>query len=79
MTVAHELAHSLKQLAVWIDAEDDDEEDSRTIAKHRDPDQLWKLGTKVKKELREVWKNPGVDVFDVACVFSPLASLFVLY
>ncbi|KAH8818805.1 sister chromatid cohesion C-terminus-domain-containing protein [Flagelloscypha sp. PMI_526] len=66
VTVAQELAYSLKLLGKWIDQEQGDEDEMVVDGgQRRDLKHLLPLGAKVRKELQEVWKDPGVDIFDV--------------
>ena len=59
-TLGQELASALKQVNAWIDQSEDDDDlnikdESKTLA----------FGQKIKTALREVWKDPSNDVFDI--------------
>lgn len=55
-----ELSQALKQLNVWITNPDDDDD-----LNLKDPSAMLALGRKVKAALRDIWKDPVSDVFDV--------------
>jgi len=58
-TLGHELASVLQQVNTRLENGDmDDDLRSKTHA----------FGQRVKGALREVWKDPSTDVFDIGCV-----------
>ncbi|KAF9005451.1 hypothetical protein BDQ17DRAFT_1353128 [Cyathus striatus] len=59
-TLGLELATALKQVNVWVD--DPDADDDLNI---KDQKQLLAFAQKLKVALREVWKDPSSDVFDI--------------
>lgn len=68
-TLGQELAAALKQLNAWVShPEQDDDSDPKDHGK------LLLFGNKVKAALRDVWKDPGTDVFDIGFVPSPSCS-----
>jgi len=67
-TLGQELATALKQIDTWISDPDADEDMNL-----KDSSRLLPFGTKIKTALRDVWKDPSTDVFDIgyelgACV-----------
>lgn len=59
-TLGQELAFALKRVSIWISDPDADED-----LNLRDQSQTRPFGIKIKAALREVWKDPHADVFDV--------------
>lgn len=59
-TLGQELAVALKQVNVWIDDPDRDED-----LNLKDSPTLLTFGKKIKASLRDVWKDPSTDVFDI--------------
>ncbi|RDB15317.1 Protein rad9 [Hypsizygus marmoreus] len=59
-TLGHELAAALKQVNGWITDPDGDED-----LNLKDPAKLRLFGQKIKTALRDVWKDPATDVFDI--------------
>lgn len=55
-----ELAHALKQISLWLQPDDDD------FDPKVDRTEIMPFARKVKDSLRDVWKDPATDVFDVA-------------
>ncbi|KAG2009721.1 proline-rich protein Rad9 [Coprinopsis cinerea AmutBmut pab1-1] len=58
--LGHELAASLKRVNVWLDHPEQDED-----LDLRDSSKALSFGQKLKTALREVWKDPATDVFDI--------------
>ncbi|KAG6812718.1 radiation sensitive protein rad9 [Tricholoma furcatifolium] len=59
-TLGQELAAALKQTNTWIvDADDDDD------LNIRDQSKVEPFGQRIKDALRDVWKEPTADVFDI--------------
>ncbi|TFK52693.1 hypothetical protein OE88DRAFT_1628274 [Heliocybe sulcata] len=56
----HELALALKQIGVWVQP-DDEEFDPKV-----DRSEILPFAQKLKSALRDVWKDPATNVFDVA-------------
>jgi cohesin loading factor subunit SCC2 len=65
-TFGQELGSALKQVNASITDPDHDED-----LNLKDQSKLIEFGNKLKVALREVWKDPGTDVFDIglACSF----------
>ncbi|KAF8073449.1 hypothetical protein FPV67DRAFT_1559883 [Lyophyllum atratum] len=59
-TLGQELAAGLKQVNAWI-ADPDGDEDLNL----KDQSKLEPFGQRVKNALRDVWKEPATDVFDI--------------
>ncbi|KAJ3516976.1 hypothetical protein NLJ89_g794 [Agrocybe chaxingu] len=59
-TVGHELAAALKQVHGWIENPQADED-----LNIKDESKLLAFGQRLKTALREVWKDPSTDVFDI--------------
>ncbi|KAF8636245.1 hypothetical protein AX17_003730 [Amanita inopinata Kibby_2008] len=59
-TFGQELASALKQVNNWIS--DSEHDDDLNI---KDQSKLAELGERLKLALREVWKDPGTDLFDI--------------
>lgn len=59
-TLGYELAAALKQVHGWIESPETDEE-----LNLKDPGKLQAFGQRLKIALREVWKDPASDVFDI--------------
>jgi hypothetical protein len=59
------LALALKQVNIWITDPDADED-----LNLKDKCQLFPFGTKIKISLRDVWKDPPTDVFDIGYEFK---------
>lgn len=59
-TLGQELAAALKQVNTWISDPDADED-----LNLKDASQLLAFGTRIKTTLRDVWKDPATDVFDI--------------
>jgi len=53
----------------WITDLDHDED-----LNLKDQSKLIELGNKLKVALREVWKDPGTDIFDIGLVCNFLAK-----
>jgi len=72
--LCHELAAALKQVNLIIEQGDDEDElgmpGSRAESKHV------AFGKKLKDALREVWKDPGTDVFDIGYAFTCCLLVF---
>jgi cohesin loading factor subunit SCC2 len=60
----------LRQVNGWITDPDHDED-----LNLKDQSKLIELGSKLKVALREVWKDPGTDIFDIGLVFNFLTEL----
>ncbi|KAF8648994.1 hypothetical protein AX16_006108 [Volvariella volvacea WC 439] len=60
VTLGQELASAIRTINMRIDGEDDDDNASSV----KDPSKLLALGKKLKASLGDIWKDPGVDVFD---------------
>ncbi|KAF8158512.1 hypothetical protein B0H34DRAFT_797892 [Crassisporium funariophilum] len=59
-TLGQEIAAALKQVHGWIERPEDDED-----LNIKDETKLAAFGHRLKTALREVWKDPSTDVFDV--------------
>jgi hypothetical protein len=64
-TFGQELASALRQVDGWITDPDHDED-----LNLKDKSKLIELGNKLKTALREVWKDPGTDIFDIGLVYN---------
>ncbi|KAJ3525731.1 hypothetical protein NMY22_g10453 [Coprinellus aureogranulatus] len=62
-SLCQELAACLKQVNVHLDHPDED--DDLNLRGRKDQDKLLAFGEKLKSALREVWKDPATDVFDI--------------
>lgn len=58
--LGHELAAALAQVNSWIINPDDDED-----LNLKDQSKVESFGKKIKNALRDVWKEPAADVFDI--------------
>ncbi|KAF9046656.1 hypothetical protein BJ165DRAFT_1369666 [Panaeolus papilionaceus] len=59
-TLGHEIASALQQVHGWLDSSETD--DDLNI---KDQTKLQPFGQQLKTALKEVWKDPSTDVFDV--------------
>ena len=59
-TLGQELAAGLRQINIWID--DPNADDDLNL---KDQSKLEPLGQRLKSALRDVWKEPVSDVFDI--------------
>ncbi|KAG6862885.1 radiation sensitive protein rad9, partial [Termitomyces sp. T159_Od127] len=62
-TLGQELAAGLKQINTWID--DPSADDDLNL---KDQSKLEPFGQRLKSALRDVWKEPASDVFDIGYV-----------
>lgn len=62
-TLGQELATALKHVHGWIENPETDED-----VNPKDPAHLDAFGQRLKIALREVWKEPSNDVFDIGYV-----------
>jgi len=65
-TLGQELASSLKQVHGWLEHPEADED-----LNIKDENKLLAFGQRLKAALREVWKDPSADVFNVGYVGFP--------
>lgn len=65
--MCQELATALKQVNVTIEHPDDDDDDLN-LRERKDQKKVLTFGEKLKAALREVWKDPATDVFDIGYV-----------
>ncbi|RXW23420.1 hypothetical protein EST38_g2453 [Candolleomyces aberdarensis] len=63
-TLCQELATALRQVNIAIEHPDDDDEDLN-LRERKDQKKVLAFGEKLKVALREVWKDPATDVFDI--------------
>lgn len=61
--LGQELATALQQLQKWIEMPDF--EDDLDVKDSRDTNKMLTFGRKVRGALRDVWKDPPSDVFDI--------------
>ena len=59
----------MRQVNSWITDPDRDED-----LNMKDQSKLTELGNKLKVALREVWKDPGTDIFDIGFVCNFLTE-----
>ncbi|KAF4617468.1 hypothetical protein D9613_005695 [Agrocybe pediades] len=62
-TLGQELAAALKQVHGWLEQPDDS--DDLNLKDEKDNSKLEAFGQRLKVALREVWKDPSSDVFDI--------------
>jgi cohesin loading factor subunit SCC2 len=68
----------LKQVNISIEHPDEDDDDLN-LRERKDQKKVRAFGDKLKAALREVWKDPATDVFDigyVSCVRTKCSFLF---
>lgn len=62
-------------LALKDASEDDDDLNLKSDTPNKQQEKLLKFGKKLKEALRDVWKDPPIDVFETGFVsMSPRAS-----
>lgn len=66
-SLCQELAACIKQVNINLDHPDDEDEDDdlNLRARKKNGNKLLVFGEKLKASLREVWKDPTTDVFDI--------------
>ena len=57
----------MKQVNISIEHPDDDDDDLN-LRERKDQKKVRAFGDKLKAALREVWKDPATDVFDIGYV-----------
>lgn len=63
VTLAQELAQSLKQINGKLEDTDDEDSDDKN---GQDTNKIRQFGLKLKNALQDIWKDPSADVFDIA-------------
>lgn len=69
VTLGQELAAALKIVTGWIENPESDEH-----AVSREEGKVELFGKRMKTALREVWKDPSGDVFDIGYNSSPSSA-----
>jgi len=59
-TLGQELSSALKQVQGWIEKPEMDED-----LNIKDQNKLLAFGQRIKQALRDVWKDPATDVFNI--------------